>query len=72
MTKENPMKGLFEFMKSLGHYPNEDWEEYRLRVYGPAPEEDVQKEQFNQWVESMPEDEQRDFNYVFQQSKSNN
>ncbi len=61
--KPQYLKSLWETLKNLGQFPEySDYEEYRQAKWGT---EETPKNKFQMWLDELPENEKKDFLYVF-------
>ena len=60
-------KNLFDFMKGLGMWKQYDtYEDYQKGEQGVGIEgEEEHKKEFNEWHNSLPEQEKKDFDTIF-------
>ena len=64
--KKDPVKDLFNHLKSLGYWKDyQSYEEYRRKHLGIVEKEDKKKEEFEKWKTSLPENEQGQFYELF-------
>lgn len=66
---KNQLENLFNYMKNLNYYPDfSNYQEYKEKKLGiskkPAAEDEKIKA-FNEWKNSLSEEERQQFEYVF-------
>ena len=64
--KNNHFKNLFEYLKLLGYFKEyENYYSYKRKVHGVDTISEERQDAYKEWKESLPAQEQADFNEMF-------